>query len=65
MIILKKKAEWFLRVFRKQNHQFKNLYGEYILNDLDRKIHLHTTKFEKKFKNLCQTIKDETLKNIF
>ncbi len=32
------------------------------LNDLDRSDPFATTKFEKKFKNLCQSIKDQTLK---
>ena len=31
-------------------------------NDLDRNDPFATTKFEKKFKNLCRTIKDETLR---
>jgi len=35
------------------------------LKDLNTSDPFATTKFEKKFKNLCQSIKDQTLKNIF
>ena len=40
----------------------RNLFGKIILNNLDRSDPFASTKFEKKFRNLCETIKDKTLK---
>ena len=46
----------------KGNFSIEEFIWRIYLNNLDRSDPFATTKFEKKFKNLCQSIKDQTLK---
>ena len=48
--------------FIKGNLSIEEFIWVIYLNNLDRSDPFSTTKFEKKFKNLCQSIKDQTLK---
>ena len=60
MIILKKKEKDSFQELLK-NLSIEEFIWKIYLNNLIDQIHF-ATKFEKKFRNLCQSIKDQTLK---
>ena len=59
---IKEKGKDSFEKFIKGNLSIEEFIWVIYLNNLDRSDPFSTTKFEKKFKNLCQSIKDQTLK---
>ena len=59
---IKEKGKDSFEKFIKGNLSIEEFIWVIYLNNLDRSDPFSTTKFEKKFKNLCQLIKDQTLK---
>ena len=59
---IKEKGKENFEKFIKNNLSIEEFIWRIYLNNLDRSDPFSITKFEKKFKNLCQSIKDQTLK---
>jgi len=59
---IKEKGKDSFEKFIKGSLSIEEFIWKIYLNNLDRSDPFSTTKFEKKFKNLCQLIKDQTLK---
>jgi len=59
---IKEKGKSIFEKFIKNNLSIEEFIWKMYLNDLDRSDPFAATKFEKKFKYLCQSIKDQTLK---
>ena len=59
---IKEKGKNIFQEFIKTNLSIEEFIWRIYLNELDRSDPFATTKFEKKFKYLCGSIKDETLK---
>ncbi len=59
---IKEKGKEVFESFLKTKLSIQDFIWKIYSNDLDRNDPFAATKFEKKFKNLCRTIKDETLR---
>ena len=59
---VKEKGKESFEKLIKENFSIEEFIWKIYLNNLDRSDPFATTKFEKKFKNLCQSIKDQTLR---
>ena len=59
---IKEKGKESFEKLIKDNLSIEEFIWRIYLNNLDRSDPFATTKFEKKFRNLCQSIKDQTLK---
>ena len=59
---IKEKGKEKFENFLKTKSSIQDFIWKIYSNDLDRNDPFAATKFEKKFKNLCRTIKDETLR---